>query len=79
MDNKKTDPLHGISLKKIVTDLVEFYGFEGLNERIRINCFFEDPSIKSTLTFLRKMPWARKKVETLYIHSLKKMAKKKAE
>ena len=61
------DPLHGKTLEMIVTHLVEMYGWEGLGNIIRINCFRENPSIKSSLKFLRKTPWARKKVETLYI------------
>jgi len=63
------DPLHGISLKDIVTQLEENYGWRKLAELIPINCFKSNPSIKSSLTFLRKTPWARTKVETLYIKS----------
>lgn len=63
------DPLHGITLKMVVTELVEKYGWEELGRRIEIKCFTNDPSISSTLKFLRKTPWARKKVETLYLHS----------
>jgi uncharacterized protein (DUF2132 family) len=61
------DPLHGITLEMIVTRLVEKYGWEELAKRIRINCFANDPSIKSTLKFLRRTPWARSKVEKLYL------------
>ena len=61
------DPLHGKTLENILTALVEKYGWEYLGNKIRINCFNSDPSIKSSLTFLRKTPWARKKVEDLYI------------
>jgi uncharacterized protein (DUF2132 family) len=64
------DPLHGITLEKIVTELVDLYGFEHLGYLIPINCFNSDPSIKSSLTFLRKTPWARKKVEDLYIDKI---------
>ncbi len=64
------DPLHGITLEKIVTELVDLYGFEHLGFLIPINCFNSDPSIKSSLTFLRKTPWARKKVEDLYINKI---------
>lgn len=64
------DPLHGVTLQKIVERLVEFYGFATLAELININCFKENPSVKSSLTFLRKTPWARKKVENLYIETL---------
>jgi uncharacterized protein (DUF2132 family) len=66
------DPLHGITLKAILEKLVEYYGFDTLGELIKIKCFNENPSIKSSLTFLRKTEWARKKVEELYVRSLKK-------
>lgn len=66
------DPLHGITLKTILEKLVEYYGFDTLGELIKIKCFNENPSIKSSLTFLRKTEWARKKVEELYVRSLKK-------
>ncbi|HEY0739857.1 MAG TPA: VF530 family protein [Chryseosolibacter sp.] len=61
------DPLHGKTLEMIVTELVEHFGWEDLASIININCFKFDPSIKSSLTFLRRTPWARKKVEELYI------------
>ena len=61
------DPLHGITLEKIIIELQEKYGWEELADRIRINCFYENPSVQSSLKFLRKTPWARKKVEDLYI------------
>jgi uncharacterized protein (DUF2132 family) len=61
------DPLHGITLERIIIELQEKYGWEGLADRIRINCFYENPSVQSSLKFLRKTPWARKKVEDLYI------------
>ena len=63
------DPLHGITLETIVTQLVEQYGWEDLGERINIKCFTNDPGIKSSLKFLRKTPWARKKVENLFLRS----------
>ena len=62
------DPLHGVTLEQIVTKLVERFGWSDLGDCIRIRCFNSDPSIKSSLTFLRKTPWARKKVENLYIN-----------
>lgn len=62
-----TDPLHGKTLESIVTELVEHFGWEELGQLIRINCFNNNPGIKSSLTFLRKTPWARKKAEDLYI------------
>ena len=67
------DPLHGVTLKKILEDLVDYYGFDNLGELIRIRCFTYDPSIKSSLTFLRKTDWARKEVEQLYIRTLPKL------
>jgi uncharacterized protein (DUF2132 family) len=66
-ENKNQDPLHGITLKMIVTQLAEYYGWKALAENININCFKSDPSIKSSLKFLRKTPWAREKVEQLYL------------
>ena len=63
------NPLHGKTLEGIVTHLVEFYGWERLGKQININCFKSDPSIKSSLKFLRKTPWARKKVEDLYVET----------
>ncbi|TON52241.1 VF530 family protein [Vibrio parahaemolyticus] len=63
------NPLHGLSLEKIVTRLVEHFGWNGLYERVRVNCFKKDPSIKSSLKFLRKTQWARDKVEALYIET----------
>jgi uncharacterized protein (DUF2132 family) len=62
------DPLHGQSLENILLALVDYYGWEELGRRIDIKCFNIDPSIKSSLTFLRKTPWARSKVEELFIH-----------
>ena len=64
------DPLHGITLQKIMEQLVDYYGFDTLSELIKIKCFTDNPSIKSSLTFLRKTDWARKKVEELYISCL---------
>ena len=66
---RKQDPLHGITLKMVVTRLVEQYGWEELGRRIRINCFISDPSIASSLKFLRRTPWAREKVEALYLNT----------
>src|SRR3982074_2059978 len=67
MQQQSNDPLHGKTLEMILNALVTHYGWKELGERIRINCFISDPSIKSSLKFLRKTPWARKKVEDLYI------------
>lgn len=69
MTQSPKDPLHGVTLETILTALVARYGWDGLAERIDIRCFKSDPSIKSSLTFLRKTPWAREKVEALYIRS----------
>lgn len=66
------NPLHGKTLEAILTELQARYGWEGLSIRININCFKENPSIKSSLKFLRRTPWAREKVEALYLHSLKR-------
>ncbi len=66
-DKQPNNPLHGITLEQLVTQLVDHYGWESLGERININCFKSDPSIKSSLKFLRKTLWAREKVERLYI------------
>ena len=63
------NPLHGITLEMILTQLVDYYGWERLGRMIAINCFTNSPSIKSSLKFLRKTPWARKKVETLYLRT----------
>jgi len=63
------NPLHGLSLEKILIRLVEHYGWKQLHAEIRVNCFCNDPSIKSSLKFLRKTQWARDKVESLYINS----------
>ena len=68
MSNKqKNNPLHGVTLEKALTRLVEHYGWEDLAKRLRLNCFKRDPSVKSSLKFLRKTQWARDKVESLYI------------
>lgn len=72
---QNNNPLHGITLQKILEDLVSFYGFDTLSELININCFKSNPSIKSSLTFLRKTAWARKQVEDLYIKTVPKINK----
>jgi len=72
MAEQKNNPLHGITLETIVKHLIESYGWEELGNRIDINCFNENPSLKSSLTFLRKTDWARTKVENLYIYTLRK-------
>lgn len=68
-----SDPFHGITLQKILEILVDFYGFDTMGAIIKINCFRDNPSIKSSLTFLRKTDWARKQVEDLYVKTLPKI------
>ena len=67
MTDTPKNPLHGVTLEVLLTELVAHYGWDGLAQRVDIRCFKSDPSIKSSLTFLRKTPWAREKVEALYI------------
>lgn len=69
-NNKSKDPLHGLTLQNIMEQLVTYYGFDTLGELIKINCFTDNPSIKSSLKFLRKTDWARKKVEELYLKTV---------
>jgi uncharacterized protein (DUF2132 family) len=71
MTQSPKNPLHGVTLEAILNALVSQYGWEGLAQRIDIRCFKSDPSVKSSLTFLRKTPWAREKVEALYLRSQK--------
>ncbi len=71
IEPQPNNPLHGITLENLLRHLVDEYGWEELGERIPINCFINNPSIKSSLTFLRKTPWARKKVEDLYLRSIR--------
>lgn len=66
-DFKSTDPLHGVTLEKLLTELVAEFGWAELGRQVPVRCFLFDPSIKSSLTFLRKTPWARTKVEQLYV------------
>ena len=72
LQEQPNNPLHGVKLATIVTELHEHFGWDGLAAQININCFKNDPSIKSSLKFLRRTPWARDKVEALYIELLKK-------
>ena len=76
MTEQKNNPLHGISLENIVLQLHAHYGWEQLATVVRINCFFENPSVSSSLKFLRKTPWARSKVEQLYIAMLNDISTK---
>jgi len=75
-DHQPNDPLHGVTLEMILTQLVEHYGWEEMGRAVRIKCFTNDPSIKSSLQFLRKTPWARSKVEALYLRYKREIAKK---
>lgn len=68
-DPQPKNPLHGLTLEAILIRLVEHYGWAELGKRIPVKCFTSDPSIKSSLKFLRQTPWARKKIEALYLHS----------
>ena len=74
-DQQSKDPLHGITLEMILTRLVEHYGWAEMGRIIRIRCFNNDPSIKSSLQFLRRTPWARNKVEALYLRYKRETAK----
>jgi uncharacterized protein (DUF2132 family) len=69
------DPLHGVTLERMLTELVEHFGWEAMGERIKIRCFTSDPSINSSLKFLRKTPWARAKVESMYLYLLRERAR----
>ncbi|MFC5608123.1 VF530 family protein [Variovorax soli] len=73
------NPLHGLTLEAIVTALVEQYGWQGLGERIALRCFTSDPSVSSSLKFLRKTPWARAKVESLYLFMLREQQRRQRE
>tara|TARA_B100000767_G_C19700001_1_gene507959 strand:- start:499 stop:834 length:336 start_codon:yes stop_codon:yes gene_type:complete len=64
------NPLHGVKLEQIITDLVDTFGWEVLAEQVNLNCFKANPSVKSSLKFLRKTPWARDKVESLYVYAI---------
>jgi uncharacterized protein (DUF2132 family) len=74
-DKQSNDPLHGMTLEMILTRLVEYYGWEKMGKFITIRCFNNDPSIKSSLQFLRRTPWARKKVEELYLRYKRETSK----
>ncbi|TCK66883.1 uncharacterized protein DUF2132 [Winogradskyella wandonensis] len=72
METQPNNPLHGIKLQQIVEDLVAHYGWEYMGHQINIRCFTHDPSVKSSLKFLRRTPWARTKVEKMYLNMLEK-------
>ncbi len=69
LQQQHNNPLHGITLETLLTVLIEHYGWDGLAERIPVNCFKNNPDVKSSLKFLRRTPWARNKVEMLYLAS----------
>lgn len=71
MESQPNNPLHGIKLEQIINDLVAHYGWEYMAYNIKIKCFTDNPSVKSSLKFLRRMPWARTKVENMYLKMLK--------
>ncbi len=71
MESQPNNPLHGITLEQIINDLVNHYGWEYMGYCIKIRCFTDNPSVKSSLKFLRRTPWARAKVETMYLKMLK--------
>ena len=75
MTERPRDPLHGVTLEAIVTDLVAYYGWPELGQQVAIRCFTQDPSIASSLKFLRRTPWARDKVESLYLFVLRERAR----
>ena len=72
------DPLHGVTLERVLTELVDYYGWERMARRVRINCFTSDPSIASSLKFLRRTPWAREKVEAMYVDMQRQLARRRA-
>lgn len=71
-----SNPLHGVTLERMLTELVDHFGWEAMGQRIRIRCFTCDPSIPSSLKFLRKTPWAREKVESMYLYMLRERARR---
>lgn len=76
-DIQPNNPLHGVTLEKLLHELVAFYGWDGLGKQIDIRCFTHDPSISSSLKFLRRTPWARERVESLYIRMLSRGRKQR--
>jgi uncharacterized protein (DUF2132 family) len=74
-DDRPRDPLHGVTLERMLNELVEHFGWPAMGERIRIRCFTSDPSIPSSLRFLRRTPWAREKVEAMYLFMLRERAR----
>jgi uncharacterized protein (DUF2132 family) len=77
-ETQPRNPLHGITLEKLLNELVSFYGWTALGREIDIRCFTQDPSISSSLKFLRRTPWARERVESLYIDMLRRANKQRS-
>lgn len=76
-DTQANNPLHGVTLEMLLTELVAFHGWQALGEEINIRCFTHDPSIASSLKFLRRTPWARTRVEALYLDMLRQIARQR--
>lgn len=76
-ESQRNNPLHGITLKTIVTELVDYYGWQGLAAKAPMNCFKNNPSINSSLKFLRKTPWAREKIEQLYLFTKREIVRQR--
>ena len=76
--NNSKKPMHGVTLEKMINTLVDYYGWENLGKRIKIKCFNNDPSVKSSLKFIRKTSWAREKVEGLYRYTVRRINEKEA-
>jgi uncharacterized protein (DUF2132 family) len=74
--HQSSDPLHGVTLERMLNELVAFFGWEYMGERINIRCFTSDPSIGSSLKFLRRTPWARDKVKSMYLYMLREQARR---
>jgi uncharacterized protein (DUF2132 family) len=79
LTHQPRNPLHGMTLEKIITELADHYGWEDLGQRIAIRCFTHDPSVGSSLKFLRKTPWAREKVESLYLFMLRDIRREESQ
>lgn len=78
-DRQPKNPLHGVTLERLVTELVEHFGWAELGQQVRIQCFTTDPSISSSLKFLRRTPWARTKVESLYLFVLRERKRRSSD
>ena len=74
--DQSRDPLHGVTLERMLTELVDHFGWETMGQRIKVRCFTSDPSIGSSLKFLRRTPWAREKVESMYLFMLRERARR---